>query len=82
MKKFHHIWVGYGKNKNYVCANWVHEDAVEDYKAKIIAKHKARGWMKEFCFIENMEPCIADENGFGIIFGVGPDGEFGNYRVA
>ena len=83
MKKlFHHIWVGYGKNKNFVRADWVHEDAVEAYKAKVIADHKALGWMKEFCFIENMKPCIANKKGKGSIFGVGSNGEYGTFRVS
>lgn len=82
MKKFNHIWVGYGKNKNYVCAEWVHEDAVEAFKAEVVAKYRERGWMKDFCFIENMEPCVADENGFGSIWAIGEDGKHGVYRVA
>lgn len=82
MKKFLYIWVGYGKNKNYVTAMWVHEDAVEAFKAKLIAKYRARGWKKDFCFIETMEPCFADENGTGTILGIGADGRLGDYRVA
>lgn len=82
MKKFHHIWVGYGKNENYVCAEWVHEDAVESFKAEIIAKYRERGWMKNFCFIENMEPCVADDNGGASIWAVGANGEPGVYGVA
>lgn len=81
MKKFHHTWTGYGKNEQYVCANWVHEDAVEAYKANIVAEYRARGWQKEFHFRENMEPCMTNENGTAHIFGVGPDGELGRYRV-
>lgn len=82
MKKFRHIWVGYGKNKNYIDAMWVHEDAVEAFKKEVIAKYRERGWKKEFHFIENMEPCVAIENGSGSIFGVGANGERGFYRVA
>ena len=82
MKKFHYIWVGYGKNKNYVDAMWVHEDAVEAFKAAVIAEHRDRGWKKDFCFIENMEPCVADDNGRGSIFGIGANGKRGFYRVA
>lgn len=82
MKKFHYIWIGYGKNKTYVNAQWVHEDAVEAFKKQFVAEHRARGWMKEFCFIETMKPCVADNNGPGAIFAIGPNGERGDYRVA
>lgn len=82
MKNFRHIWVGYGKNQRYVTAEWVHEDAIEMFKAAIIAEYRERGWQKEFCFIENMEPCKADDNSSSYIFGMGANGEYGEYGVA
>ena len=47
------IWVGYGKNESYVCADKVMEDALDLYKKMIVDAYRAKGWTKEFCFIEN-----------------------------
>ena len=47
------IWVGYGKNESYVCADMVMEDALDLYKKMIVDAYRARGWKKEFHFIEN-----------------------------
>lgn len=82
MKKFHHIWVGYGKKQMFVRAMWVHEDFLENYKTNLIAEHRARGWKKDFIFIENTQPCIEKEDGVGTIFAIGADGKSGTYRVA
>jgi hypothetical protein len=82
MKKFHWIWIGYGKKQRFIHACWVHEDAIEAFKKAIVAKFRSMGWEKEFCFIENSSPCVAKENSSCHIGAIGPDGKYGYYGVA
>lgn len=81
MKKFHRIWVGYGKKQHYLLSYWVHEDVIDAFKEAVIMKYRAKGWKKEFCFIENMKPCVAKENSSCTIGAIGPDGKYGYYGV-
>jgi len=60
------IWVGYGKNERYVCADKVAEDALDLYKKMIVNAYRAKGWTKEFHFIENGKRMTASkkQNGY------------------
>jgi len=67
--KAYMIRVEYGKNGNYVGANWVAENAVDTYKNEWTNKIRGWGWKKEINFRMNKYAVeeIAENGNGGIL---------------